>query len=225
MKKSEKRENKTFLEDAMNQAVPIIVPMVVEMLIKAIPEGTRVDDFLRNYHQHWRKIANAVSMMVKTFTNAPDVVDNIIEEVSAESTKLIVERYGADGIIEKGKKSVKTGNGYRFLDLKIYLNADDDHLLNSNLLLLEESRRKKFLEYEVFVPLETAKTYLIMLARLESGRFVSWSAIHLPVTKPKEKSELEKGLEKGWKEFTEDVKKDNGKDGFFTRFAKKKGII
>ena len=90
---SAENKKKSIFQDALGQLVPIFVPWAIDQLLAIVPDGTKVDDFLKNNHKYWGKVTNTLAMLIKRFTNAPDIVDDIINEVTAESNSAILKKY------------------------------------------------------------------------------------------------------------------------------------
>lgn len=223
--KEKKVSKKSVLYDLFGQLTPKIIPQVVNKLVDSIPDGTRVDDFLKNYHQYWGPVADGLSMTIKHLTNLPEVFDHAMAELSAESTKAIVARYGPGGVIYKDEKAKATTEVYTLATLSSYLSAPNLDRFNENLLILNQDQRQKVLNFKVGSPIIVAKEFINNLAQFDPRQFKVWADLYCPQTEPREKSTIEKGLEKGWNEFVVDAQKTADRGGFFSQLAKRKGLI
>lgn len=219
----QKGKKKNILGDLLGQAVPTVIPWIVEKIIDIVPEGTKVDDFLRDYHKYWGRVVNTAAMLIKTVTNAPEIVDAAISELSAESTKAIIARYGPDGVIKKTNQS--NLESYSLAELSAYLQLDGLLRFNAVLAKLLKAQQKKVLCYQVVAPKEVAKTFINNLAQMKTGQFLLWANLNCPLPEPREESELEAQIKSGWNDFTKEVEAASKHGGFFANLAKRKGLI
>lgn len=219
------KKKKTLIEDFLGEAVPVVIPTIAEKLLEFVPEGSKVDDFLRNYHKYWGKAFGAINMIVKHFTNAPEIVDSVLSELSAETARVILKRYSADGVITHPNKNAGISESYSFVNLMAYLSSTNLIAMNEKLALLPTSQKNICLRYVVVARLEVAKKFVANLSRLTNDQFIAWAGIACPEPKPREKTALEKGVGQGWTDFTKDLEAAATKGGFFSNLAKKKGLI
>ena len=212
---------KKIFADALKVAMPIVVPIAAKMIINLVPSGSKVDVVLKKYQDYWGKITPALSTMVLQITNAPEFVDDIIAELSAEVVRTIKERY-KDGIVDKkNEKNIVGGVSLQIsmtsLPVSTFLKLTQ--LINS----LPEEKRQKVLNFES--PKEGASAFAAMLTNLSSEEFKSWVDLIFPDQKPREETAFEKKTKESLKDFQEDSRRFFQKDSWLTKLAKDKGLM
>lgn len=222
---SAENKKKSFFQDALGQLVPIFVPWAIDQLLAIVPDGTKVDDFLKNNNKNWGKITNTLAMLIKRFTNAPDIVDDIINEVTAESNSAILKKYGADGTIKGSSSKQKNHTSKRVEDLVALLPSKELIQFNSNLSSISAEQRQIIKEFKILDVEPEATQFIINLAHMSIDQFKLWADLYCPLS-AKRKSKFEISLEEAWGEFQADMKDTNiGKNGFFAKMARKKKLM
>lgn len=215
------KKTRSFAADTARTAVPILVPMAVKAVFNFIPAGSKLDQILENYQTYWMKALPALNLIILRMFNAPDMVDDILSELSAEVVEAIKERYkDGDGAQKQADKGSDTT--YRISEAIALLSAADFAALNTKIISLSKERRRLCLRYTFKAKDEkAAKKFLSLLAKLSDPQFTAWADLMFP---EREESEFEKGLKKSLEEFKDDVSAATGKDGPLTKWAKKLGV-
>jgi hypothetical protein len=210
--------------DAMESILPIVIPYAAKKLINLVPTGSKVEDFFIEYRSHWEKVAPVLATFIRGITNAPDLVDDIVSELSAEVARAIKEKY-SDGEHLKDLSAEKGSTKNFSIAYAMDMMTKSKLVIFTGLLKsLPEEQRKNVLKYEIGTKDETKKC-VNTLAQLTSDQLKDWADVMVPVKTPKPDSEFEKAAKKGLKNFSSDTRKLFKKDSYFTRIAKQKGLM
>lgn len=172
----------TAVKDLIKSFMPIIVPYGVKLIMDMIPEGSKVDDVMRDYHKYWEKIAGTVSTMIMQVTDLSDIADDIIAEVSAEISRALKERYKKESGEDK-PGTIKAEPPVR--DIIGMLSLDDFNKLIARISGKDKSCMDKFFNYSFGLKQTEAVKVLTNLAQTDQDRFDVWFDGCFPKTEPK----------------------------------------
>jgi hypothetical protein len=231
------KKNKSFGQDAIKMIVPKVTPLGVKLVSSFITPGSTADQFIAKYQEYFTAAVPAITFLILQFTNAHEIVDDILAEVSAEVLRELKIRY-KDGIPKPSKKGSgkssedKAGQGYMQMeDLMTRLDKTSFTKLNKLVSGLTKNQQKDFLSYSVpltdlfSIPEFLGVQFAQRLSELTVAQFTLWANIAFPEKPPREKTAFEKEVQKGWAEFKVDASDGLSKGGFFTGLARKKGLI
>ena len=172
----------TAVADLIKSFMPIVVPYGVKMIMDMIPEGSKIDDVMKNYHKYWEKIAPAISALIMQLTNLSDIADDIIAEVNAEISRALKERY-KKGSGEEKSNAAKAEPPVR--DIIGMLSPDDFNKLITRISGKDKSSIDKFLNYSFGLKQAEAVKVLTNLAQADQNQFDVWFNGCFPKTEPK----------------------------------------
>lgn len=220
------KQKSKILSDALKGVIPIAVPFAAKFIINMVPDNSKLEDFLKNYKNYWEKVAPTLSTIVMQLTNAPEFVDDIVAELSAEVARAIKEKYSdEDGNLKVSrgskKEMVRVVSAMALLKKAQFTKLIS--LINSRDVSIKQ--RKDILNFEVSPNQDEAIKFVATLSLLTQDQFNDWVALISPILPPKEKTELEKKLSEGWNDFQTDANKFFAKDSLVTRIAKQKGLM
>lgn len=214
------KTNKKWTDDAMRVAVASFVPKAVKMIMGLVPENSKLETILRDYQNYWTTILPLMNGIVLQATNAPDIVDHLLTEISSEVVEAIKEQYKKDG--SRATASSKNKKQEQYLLKELMANVPSDiNALTQKIALLPKNRREACLQFNVVAKLADAKLFAHQLAIMSNIDFIAWADLMIPKAKPKKKNAIEKSLSS----FEKDVKKAlNNGGGPLAKWVKNKGL-
>jgi len=141
-----KRKNKSFLSDSIRQSIPMFAPVAAKMILGLVPKGSKLDDILRDYQQYWTKIIPGISVILMQAFNAPDILDDILAELSSETVEAIKERYNND---QSSPASKRTKDGVTLGAASLCLKKAKFMAINKLLANLSEKQRREIMNLDL----------------------------------------------------------------------------
>jgi hypothetical protein len=216
-----KRKNKSFLSDSIRQSIPMFAPVAAKMILGLVPKGSKLDDILRDYQQYWTKIIPGISVVLMQAFNAPDILDDILTELSSETVEAIKERYNND---QSSPASKRTKDGVTLGSASLCLKKAKFMAINKLLSNLPEKQRREIVDLDLG-PQTEAVAKVSMLSLLDEVNFKLWADVYCPEKKPRKETSFEKEVKSRFKDFKSDVSALPANAGFFARWANRKGLM
>lgn len=194
-KKSQKQP--TVTADIIKSLMPVVVPFAVNFIVEMIPEGTKIDDIMKDFNKYWQKVAVAIPPIIMQFTNLTDIGDDIVAEFSAEVSRALKERYSGEGGSKTKDPVAAKVTVATVRDIIGILPTADFNKLMALIINKDKTSINQFLDYSFGLKQAEAISVLTNLAQAEQDKFDVWFDSCFPKVEPKQPKkplELDKKL-------------------------------
>jgi len=219
------KPKKAIWSDSLKAIMPVVVPFAAKAIVNLAPPGGKAEAIMEKYQEYWDKIAPMISTMVLQLTNAPDFVDDIVAELSAEVARAIKEKY-KDGDKTESPTGIKVGSKtFNLRMAMVFAGAGTLTAFTDLLGSIDSKQQKAVLDIDAGDK-EAAVAFLSGLAVMDEAQFKSWVNIMFPLPAPKpprEDSKFEKAVKTSLKEFDSDSDTFFGKKSWLEKLAEDKG--